>query len=66
MRAMLRDFMEILEHEVVYEAEGVEEAVTAFKRLTPDLTLLDLSLLDGSGLEVLDRIKRFDSIGLYT
>ncbi len=43
--------------EVVGQASGVGEAVRAIGEARPDLVVLDLQLADGSGIEVLEKIK---------
>lgn len=40
------------------EAEGVQEAITRFNELCPDLLLVDLSLRDGEGWEVIRHLRR--------
>jgi DNA-binding NarL/FixJ family response regulator len=42
--------------EIVGEASGVEEAVTAIERDTPDVVLLDMHMPDGGGVEVIRQI----------
>lgn len=42
---------------VAGQASGVEEAVKAIGEVQPDLVVLDLQLADGSGIEVLERVK---------
>jgi DNA-binding NarL/FixJ family response regulator len=44
--------------EVVGEASGVAEAIRKARRLRPDIILLDISMSDGSGIEVLETIKK--------
>ena len=44
--------------EVVGESESGEEAVTAAKRLTPDLILMDVSMPGIGGIEATRRIRR--------
>ncbi|MER0238278.1 response regulator transcription factor [Fulvimarina sp. MAC8] len=39
------------------EAETPSEALAEFRRLRPDVTVLDINLKNGSGLEVLRRLK---------
>lgn len=39
------------------EAETPSEALNEFRRLRPDVTILDINLKNGSGLEVLRRLK---------
>src|SRR5690606_1447682 len=49
--------------EVCGEADGVESAMEAIASLQPDVILLDMSLKDGDGLELLKRKgARFASI----
>lgn len=43
--------------ELVGEAETPQEAVSLYEQLQPDLMLLDLSLKDGSGLDVLRALR---------
>ena len=45
---------------VVAEAEGVTEAFTRFKEVRPDLVIIDLSLKDGSGIELIKEIHASD------
>lgn len=43
---------------IVAEVASVREALTAFERFRPQAVVLDIGLPDGSGLEVLRRIKQ--------
>ena len=43
--------------EVVGEAEDVEGAITSFRDLRPDVTLMDLRLPGGGGIEALKKIR---------
>jgi DNA-binding NarL/FixJ family response regulator len=43
--------------EVCGEAEGAEDAITEFGRRNPDLVLVDISLKNGHGLELIKQIK---------
>ena len=43
--------------EVVAEAESVEQALTLFETVHPDLVSLDMMLTDGTGLDFLKRLK---------
>lgn len=45
--------------EVVGIASGVDEAVELIMRLKPDLIFLDIELKDGSGFDILDRLKQY-------
>jgi len=42
------------------EGGTVQEAVTLFDRLRPDVTLLDLKLPDGHGVDAIRRIRQID------
>ena len=44
--------------EVVGEADIAFEAISAIRRLKPDLVVLDISMPGGSGIYVLETIKR--------
>jgi DNA-binding NarL/FixJ family response regulator len=43
--------------EVVAEAEDLEQALAAFAKHAPDVTLMDVRMPGGTGLEALERIK---------
>ena len=60
LRIMLQEMLEALGHEIVAEAENGEAAVKAFREHKPDLVTLDVSLPDINGLEVLQKLRRFD------
>lgn len=59
-RALLREFAEGCGHEVVAEAETLQEAVDAYRAHKPDLVTLDLSLADTDGLAVMKAIRAMD------
>lgn len=44
--------------EVVGQAEGVSEALDVIGRTAPDAVILDLRLKDGSGMRVLEAVKK--------
>lgn len=44
--------------EVVGHAETVREATTSVEELHPDVVILDIRLIDGSGIDVLTYIKQ--------
>lgn len=46
-----------VEHTVVGEARGRDEAIAMIDRLRPDMLLLDIRLGDGTGFEVLERTQ---------
>ncbi|NKN31998.1 response regulator transcription factor [Marichromatium bheemlicum] len=47
--------------EVCGEAETLREGLRLVRELTPDLTIVDLSLEDGNGLELIKRLKVHDA-----
>lgn len=47
-------------YRVCGEAGTIQEAVTQFERLHPDITLLDLKLPDGYGVDAIRRIRKID------
>ena len=51
------DYFERLGYEVLRESTG-DTGVETFKRLRPDVVILDLNLPDASGLVVLERLRR--------
>lgn len=59
-RGMLRDMFELSGHEVVAEAETLSGALDAYRAHKPDLTTLDLSLVDVSGLDILKALRESD------
>ncbi len=46
--------------QVVAEAEDLDQAIVAFSKYRPDVTLMDVRMPGGSGLEALERIKAID------
>lgn len=46
--------------QVIAEAEDLDQAVAAYSRHRPDVTLMDVRMPGGSGLEALERIKAID------
>jgi DNA-binding NarL/FixJ family response regulator len=44
--------------EMMGQAENVAEAVSAIRKLQPDVVILDIRLPDGSGIDVLRNIKQ--------
>jgi DNA-binding NarL/FixJ family response regulator len=44
-------------YEIVGEAAGVDEAVSAITELEPDVVLLDIRIRGGSGAEVIERVR---------
>jgi DNA-binding NtrC family response regulator len=60
VRLPIRRFFTQRSYEVS-EADSVEEAVASFREKRPDVTLLDYSLPDGDGLELLQRLRSMDA-----
>ncbi len=46
--------------ELVGEAKCVEEGVALIEQTNPDLVLLDISMPDGTGFDLLDKVKKID------
>ncbi len=44
--------------EIVGQAENVAEAISAIRKLQPDVVILDIRMPGGSGIDVLQNIKR--------
>jgi PleD family two-component response regulator len=44
--------------EICGEAEGEHQAVTSIRELNPDLAVVDLSLKEGSGLSLIQRLRQ--------
>jgi DNA-binding NtrC family response regulator len=59
--SVLGRFFERARHQVIV-ANGAEEGWTAFNRSRPDLVFLDLHLPDGSGMDLLARLKDTDAV----
>lgn len=60
MRAMLRDILENMGLKVVAEACDADGAIKEYRRLRPDLVMLDTTLPDADGLEGLTGILASD------
>ncbi|AEE15283.1 two component transcriptional regulator, LuxR family [Thermodesulfobium narugense DSM 14796] len=62
--ALLREGLKFLisqskeDFEVVGETPSASEALKLVKKLKPDIVILDLSLSDGSGLDIIEPIKK--------
>jgi DNA-binding NarL/FixJ family response regulator len=46
---------------IIGEAQNVKDSIDSIKRLQPDAVILDLNMPDGSGIEVLKKIKDTNS-----
>lgn len=60
MRVMLREILEDMGLEVVGEAADGAEAIEQFRRSTPDLVLLDITMPNMDGAEALESILQQD------
>ncbi len=60
MRSILKNLLTPKGHEVVGEASNGREAIEKYKKLRPDLVLLDIVMPDMDGLETLKEIKKID------
>ncbi|MEK7722505.1 MAG: response regulator [Elusimicrobiota bacterium] len=56
-RNMIKDILQYMLHQVAGEAGNGDEAIKAFKELSPDLVLLDLIMPGKPGLEVLEELR---------
>ncbi|KHJ55522.1 LuxR family transcriptional regulator [Aureimonas altamirensis] len=61
VRDGVRRLIAPLHPEAIAEAETPRDALDAFRRMRPDLVILDINLRGGSGLEVLRRLHADDS-----
>lgn len=52
-------------HEL-HEADGVSNAIEQMQKVTPELLLLDIRLKDGSGFELLEKIKHLNIPVIFT
>lgn len=57
-RKMLRELLEELGHEVIFEAVNGEEGYLKYKELQPDLVTLDITMPKMDGIEALALIKK--------
>ena len=60
MRMMLRDILVVKGFEIVGEAENGIEAGSLFKRLKPDLVLMDITMPEMNGIEAVQEILKID------
>jgi two-component system chemotaxis response regulator CheY len=59
-RRILRSILEPAGHQVIEASEG-KTAIESFSSEKPDLTLLDLTMEDMHGLEVLKKLREIDN-----
>ena len=60
MRRILRSLLEQMGFEVVYECDGIEQALSHLQDDTPDLIICDQTLADGSAADFLKRLSGAD------
>jgi len=60
VRDGVRRLIENLPATEIAEAETPSEALAAFRKVRPDITVLDINLKNGSGLDVLRRLRADD------
>ncbi len=58
LRELLEKFLENIE--LVGEAGSVEEGIKVIEKTNPELVLLDISLPDGTGFDLLDKLPKVD------
>lgn len=59
-RAMIAEFLQMGGHQIAGEAEGLAQAVAAYKADRPDLVTLDLSMGEDDGFTVLRALLDVD------
>ena len=60
MRLTIRKMLESYDYEVVAEAADGEEAVSLYKKFYPDITTMDITMPNMTGIEALKEIKKID------
>lgn len=60
-RAMISDFLQMVGHQVVAEAENMTQALQAREAHKPELITLDLSLGAEDGFDVLRAVRKLDA-----
>jgi DNA-binding NarL/FixJ family response regulator len=59
MRERLKTMIsEIMELENISQAEDVPEAISSFQKLNPEVVILDIRMPGGSGIDVLQQVKK--------
>ncbi|WP_053219567.1 response regulator [Virgibacillus senegalensis] len=61
IRVTLAGILEQGGHTVIGEAENGEQAVNVYKRLSPDLVTMDITMPEKNGMDALEEIKAYDS-----
>ncbi|KRE71324.1 response regulator [Paenibacillus sp. Soil750] len=60
MRALLKDYLSSLGHEIVAEGSNGREAIQLYKRYKPDLVTMDITMPEMDGISALKEIMKFD------
>lgn len=60
MRALLKDYMISLGHEIVAEGSNGYEAILLYKRYKPDVVTMDITMPEMDGISALKEIIKFD------
>lgn len=60
MRTLVKDALVPNGHEIVGEAENGNEAVDLYKKLSPDLVTMDITMREKDGIEAAEDILKFD------
>jgi len=61
MRATIKRMLDSHEYEVVAEAPDGSEAVKLYKQYLPDITTMDITMPNMTGIEALKAIKLYDA-----
>jgi len=60
MRMMIKDVLTKNGFEVIGEAENGAKAIEKYKELSPDLTVMDITMPEIDGIQALKEIKKID------
>ncbi|NOU63643.1 response regulator [Paenibacillus sp. LMG 31461] len=60
MRALLKDYLVTLGHEIVAEGSNGQEAIQLYKRYKPELVTMDITMPEMDGISALKEIMKFD------
>lgn len=59
-RMIFRKYLEKEEHDVIGESKSGQNVVELYKKLKPDIVILDIVMPDANGMAILDQIMTFD------